>query len=242
MEGIRSAAEALDAGADISFAVVAPRASELGGGDAACARLEAAGVEIVRVTNEELESVSDSESPQGLLLVCREPQRELAQLVDSAAQPHRQAGALRLLVLDGLQDPGNVGTLVRAAAAFAITGVIALEGTVDLYNPKAVRASAGGVFRIPLLRESWKKTSDWMRQHQVSILIAEPGGSDVATIEAPSSWALVVGGEARGVRSTVASGGLSVSIPMPGGTESLNAAVAGSILLYAITRDRLPQG
>jgi TrmH family RNA methyltransferase len=242
VEGIRSVAEALDAGADICFAVVAPRAAQLEEGEALCSRLESAGVEVARVTNEELEVLSDSETPQGVLLVCREPERELAQLAGGAGRTGREQSALRILILDGLQDPGNAGTLVRAAAAFGLTAVVALDGTVDLYNAKAVRASAGGVFRVPLLHETWEETSDWLQRHQVGILIAEPDGLDVAALRPPSSWALVVGGEARGVRPAVAVHGRGIGIPMPGGTESLNAAVAGSILLYDLTRDRSPQG
>jgi TrmH family RNA methyltransferase len=130
-----------------------------------------------------------------------------------------------------------VGTLVRAAAAFGLSGVIALEGTADLYNPKAVRASAGGVFRIPLVRESWVATGDWLIAHDVRLLVAHPSGDDVARTTVTSPWALVVGGEARGVRSDISDSGQLVGIPMPGGSESLNAAVAGSILLYVIARE-----
>jgi TrmH family RNA methyltransferase len=229
VEGIRSGAEAVEAGADITFAVRSPRALELVGGEALSDRLEQMGVEVAHVTDAELAGFSDADAPQGLLLVCREPDRELAQLSRGAEQ--------RLLLLDGLQDPGNVGTLVRVAAAFGLSGVVALEGTADLYNPKAVRASAGGVFRVPLVRETWQVAGDWMRQHHVKLLVAHPAGVDVARATVAAPWALVVGGEARGVRPELSAAGQLIGIPMPGGSESLNAAVAGSILLYVIARE-----
>jgi TrmH family RNA methyltransferase len=131
-----------------------------------------------------------------------------------------------------------VGTLVRVAAGFGLSGVIALEGTADLYNPKAVRASAGGVFRLPLVSEAWDPVHAWIREQEVKILVADPSGADVAGVRPEAPWALVVGSEARGVRPEILSASASrVAIPMPGGTESLNAAVAGSILLYMIARE-----
>jgi TrmH family RNA methyltransferase len=237
VEGMRSAAEAVAAGADIAFAVLSPRATELVGGEALISRLERSGVEIAEVSDGELSALSDAETHQGLLLVCREPACDLAWLASREPRGGPAAAGLRLLLLDGLQDPGNVGTLVRVAAAFGLSGVIALEGTADLYNPKAVRASAGGVFRIPLVRESWAVTSDWLRAHAVRLLVADPSGDDVARAPVTAPWALVVGGEARGVRPDISVSGQLVGIPMPGGSESLNAAVAGSILLYVIARE-----
>ena len=144
----------------------------------------------------------------------------------------------RFLLLDGVQDPGNLGTLVRAARAFALDGVVALDGTVDPWNPKAVRASAGASFRVPVLKVGWEEpVAPLLRRGGVHLLVAEPGGEDVARVRPPRPWALVIGSEARGIRGRVLEAAeRRVEVPMPGGAESLNAGVAGAILLYALGR------
>jgi TrmH family RNA methyltransferase len=170
------------------------------------------------------------------VLVCREPVNGLD---DLARAQTGSGGRVRLLLLDGVQDPGNAGTLVRAAAAFALDGVVALDGTVDLFNPKVVRASAGCVFRIPLVHESWVRFGAWLGRIGARVIAADAGGEDVAAWRPSGSWALVVGSEGAGVRAEISrAASASVRVPMPGGVESLNAAVAGSILLYMMTRER----
>ena len=228
VEGVRSAGEALDARTEIRFGVVAPRVLELAGGARLVERLEAAGLEIHHVDDAELAGLSDTQAPQGVLLVCREP---TVALQDLAGDP------LRLLVLDGVQDPGNAGTLVRAAAAFALQGVVTLDGSVDPFNPKVVRACAGALFRVPVLRAAWSDLLPWLRGRGVRLLIADAAGADVGGADASPPWALVVGSEAAGVREEVAAEATQVvGIPMPGGTDSLNAAMAGAILLYVLRR------
>jgi TrmH family RNA methyltransferase len=232
VEGIRSAREALEARAVIELAVISPRALALGGGEQLVADLGRAGVEIVRVADEELDALSDTESPQGVTLVCRERSLSLDQLFAGAGP------GTRLLLLDGIQDPGNAGTLVRCADAFAMNGVVALDGTVDLYNPKVVRASAGGVFRVPVVHEPWARTGPWLAEHEIPLLVADAAGDPVPQGPCAPPWALVIGSEADGVRSEIAGAARDrVRIPMPGGSESLNAAVAGAILLYVLTQE-----
>jgi TrmH family RNA methyltransferase len=227
VEGIRSAREAVEARARVSFAVVSPRLGELTGGADLRERMATAGVEVVELSDAELEQVADTEAPQGVVLVCAEPTRS----ADLAA-----AGPL--LALDGIQDPGNVGTLIRAAAAFGVPEVVVLDGTVDPYNPKAVRAAAGGLFRTGVRRARWDEIGSTL-QARGPLLVADMGGSDVAGARPSESWSLVVGGEGAGPRDAVrAAATARVAIPMPGGAESLNAGVAGSILLYVLTRVR----
>jgi TrmH family RNA methyltransferase len=216
----------------IELAIVSPRALDLGGGEELVAGLERAGIETLRVADRELDALSDTESPQGITLVCRQPSLSLDHLFAAAGS------RTRLLVLDGVQDPGNAGTLVRCAAAFGLHGAVALDGTVDLYNSKVVRASAGGVFRVPVVHESWARTGSWLAEHDIPLVVADAAGDDVQRARRDPPWALVIGSEADGVRPEVARAArVSVRIPMPGGSESLNAAVAGSILLYVLTRE-----
>ena len=226
VEGIRSTDEALTAGVQVSFAMVSPRLVELAGGAALRERLVHARVDTIEVTDAEFAALSDTDSPQGVLVVCPESSTDIADLPPGP-----------LLVLDGVQDPGNVGTLIRAAAAFGVAGVIVLDGTVDPYSPKAVRAAAGAVFRTRVLLASWGEIEARLRTRG-PLLMADMGGSDVASLMHTGEWMLVVGSEGAGPRAAVRDAAAEVvRVPMPGGGESLNAGVAGAILLYVLTRE-----
>lgn len=225
VEGIRAAEAALDARARVRFALASPRLLELANGAALRERLSAERVDTVELTDAELVERADTEAPQGILLVCAEPEEAAAPL---------PAGAV--LALDGVQDPGNLGTLIRAAAGFGARAVLVLDGTVDPYNPKTVRAAAGALFRVSVRRARWEDVAAELAARG-PILVADMRGTDVADVCPPASWTLVVGGEGGGPRSAVRrAADACVSVPMPGGTESLNAGVAGSILLYVLTR------
>lgn len=249
VEGIRTAGEALDHGAEVVFAVASPRVEDLGGGPLV-ARLADAGADLVRVDDDELAALAGTDTPQGLLLVCREPRPDLAALVFGPPRGRGESGGETvgrgrasapvgpcLLVLDGVQDPGNAGTLIRTAAAFGLSGVIALDGTVDPWNPKSVRAAAGTCFRVPVLTAPWADVGPALAAAGLPILVADAQGTPVSDAGPRSPWALVVGSEGAGARAEVRGAAQRhLSVPMAGGTESLNAAVAGAILLYALTR------
>lgn len=228
VEGLRTCREALRSPAEVRFAVRAPGLEESDEGAALAAELEEAGVPVHRVDEGRLAALSDTETPQGCLLVCVEPRPA------GDGAPGKDA---RLLVLDGVQDPGNVGTLIRAAWAFAANGVVALDGTADPWGAKAVRASAGGCFHVPVLRTGWEEWRE--RASELRLLVADAAGDDVAGVDASPPWALVVGSEAHGPRPEVREAAHQrVALPMAGGAESLNAAMAGAILLYALGRSR----
>lgn len=145
-----------------------------------------------------------------------------------------------VVVLAGVQDPGNAGTIVRSAEAFGATGVIALPGTVSLWNSKAVRASAGSVFRLPQLTVSVQECFATLREAGARFLsttgrAAEPCDMAIMT----GSVALIIGNEGNGVPERIAArADECVTICCPGPVESLNAAVAASILLYEASRQR----
>jgi TrmH family RNA methyltransferase len=228
VEGVRAAGEVLNAGIRVSFAVAAPkvRGGERGGD--LVERLEASSVPVEWLDDRDMAALAATESPQGILLVVEEPATALEHLSPEAGQG--------ILVLDGVQDPGNLGTLVRAARAFDMLAVVALEGTVDPWNPKSVRAAAGASFHLPVARERWDRCSRWIDEHDLAILVADPAGADVDEVGLEGAWALVIGNEGAGPRSEIREGkGTLVAVPMAGGMESLNAGVAGAILLYALT-------
>lgn len=230
VEGVRVAGEAVRSGV-VRFAVCSPRLRALDEGEALVAILESAAVDVTWVDDDVLAELADTETPQGVLLACREPR-----WTPDAVIPAADRG---LLLLDGVQDPGNAGTLVRAAAAFGLGGVLALDGTVDPWNPKAVRAAAGALFSTPVVAVSWEEAGPALRDAGTALVVSDPAGRDVATYAVPPRWALAVGNEGRGVRPAVAlAGDATVAVPMTGDVESLNVGVAGAILLYALTRGR----
>ena len=227
VEGVRSSAEALAAGADIRFVVRSPRLSDTRAGRALASTLAGRSLETDEVDDAGLTELSDTEHPQGVLCVCTEPGLDLAQLLNPAPST--------LLLLDGLQDPGNMGTLIRAARAFGVDAVIVLDGSVDPWNAKAVRAAAGASFHTHIARARWAEARPWLKEQCIEILAADAAGDDVRSFQPRGSWALAVGNEGAGLRADLAAASAkSIAIAMPGGAESLNAGVAGSILLYSL--------
>ncbi|NNF14381.1 MAG: RNA methyltransferase [Gemmatimonadetes bacterium] len=226
VEGIRSVSEALEAGASTSFAVVSPRLESTDSGRALLSRLNG---DVVDVSDAEMVELADTEHPQGVLLVVQEPHVELADAVRTER---------RILVLDALQDPGNVGTLVRSAVAFSFETVVALDGTTDPWGSKAVRATAGTIFHLDVVRATAGELLQACRAAGLPILAASAEGS--AGVEAPTGGlALIIGNEGAGVRPDVrAAADAMVAVVMAGPVESLNAGIAGSILMSEFTRTK----
>jgi RNA methyltransferase, TrmH family len=190
-------------------------------------RLDARGVPLLRVTDAEFASAADTESPQGILALAEIPRRQ----ADDLPRPRR------VLVLDAVQDPGNVGTILRTAAALGVDVTIALPGTVDVWNAKVVRSAMGAVFAHPVISMAWDEADRWLRAHDVPLWAADAAGTPVsdAAADHPARLALVVANEGAGVSPHVAAASAKlVAIPMAPGTESLNVAVAAGILLYAL--------
>jgi len=186
-----------------------------------------------------LEDALPTQAPQPVAALVEPPDWTWAHLLDR----HREVIPL-LVILAGLQDPGNVGTILRSAEAFGADGILALPGTVSAWNPKAVRASAGSVFRMPMLAVSANDCH--MRLHEAEVKIwtttvheAQP--ADLVDLTAPV--ALIFGNEGNGVPDEIAAiADGAITIPCPGEVESLNAAVAASVLLYEAARQRGVRG
>ena len=183
-----------------------------------------AGVNCVAVSRDVMESVSPAKTPQGVLCVCGLPDTSL---------PHRLSGR-RYVVLDGVQDPGNVGTVLRTADAFGADGVILLGGCADPFSPKTVRASMGAVFRCPV----WQCTPDDLKRVLDSSDLPLYGAAlrrdtvDARTVRYDRS-AVAIGSEGRGLSQRVLDlCDATVRIPMEPRCESLNAAIAAAVLLW----------
>lgn len=196
------------------------------------------GTEILLLPKDTLAAVLDTETPQPIAALIRLPDWTWQDLLRSAA-----GVAPLVLVLAGLQDPGNLGTILRSAKAFGATGIIALPGTVSAWNPKAVRASAGSVLRMPVLVADSQTALPQLRKAGLRIWATAAHGScaaDCANLAGPA--ALIIGNEGAGVPADLAAEADGyLTIPCPGVVESLNAAVAAGILLYEASRQRASQ-
>jgi RNA methyltransferase, TrmH family len=190
------------------------------------------GVRIAAVEEAVFAKLGSTESSQGVIALVKPPCWKLEQLF------HRESP---LVVLDGLQDPGNAGAIVRAAEAFGATGVIFTKGTVSPFNPKTLRASAGSLFRVPFAHgcdAAEIRAALEQRQVDVYVTVRHPGLKVVPEADLRRRCALVIGSEARGVSEALRVGATSLSIQTTW-VESLNAAVAAGILLYEAQRQRL---
>ena len=230
VEGVRVVEDLIASGIDLEFAVTATTLGDNARGRSLYEQL--CGVTSVRELDERgLAQITDTETPQGAIAVARIPQFQLANL---EVRP-----SSLLVVLDAVQDPGNLGTLVRSADAFGAAAVIALPGTTDFWNPKVIRSATGAAFRRPLLNTSDDETWEWLAEHDVAVCGADMNGTPVDSFHVDGAIALVVGNEGAGLReATRARLTHLVAIPMRGETESLNVAVAASILLYEFSRRR----
>jgi len=174
----------------------------------------------------------DTESPQGILALVKLPQFQLSQVVQNVSL---------LLLAHQLQDPGNLGTLIRSAEAFGARAVLLTEGTVSAANQKAVRASAGSLFRIPVLNGlDPAKLIDELRRRRFRLIATTPkGGENFDELDYRGSVALVVGNEGSGLSKDILDQiDIKVTIPLAANVESLNVAVASSIILSEAARQR----
>ena len=227
LEGVRLVADALDSGAELALAVYAPEQLDIT--DAGCAlraRLEHLPTAHI-ATPRAIAAAADTVHPQGVVALARWPQIE----------PGRPG---LILALDGLQDPGNLGTLLRSAEAVGVAQVLCAHGTADIYSPKVVRAAMGAHFGLAVEQDlGWEEIGERLTavDHIYAANAAAPVPYYAADWRQPS--ALIVGNEAHGLSMEVrALANKLIGIPMHGRAESLNAAVAGSVILFEALRQR----
>jgi TrmH family RNA methyltransferase len=196
--------------------------------------------EVLLLPRELLNSVLTTEAPQPVAALVESPHWEWNDLLDRTRQESCAKRCPLIVVLAGLQDPGNLGTVLRSAEAFGASGVVSLPGTVSAWNPKAVRASAGSIFRLPLLLATAENAFPFLRKAGLRIFTTAVQGAEpahAARLDGPV--ALVIGNEGNGVPEEIsAQCDTALTIPCPGPVESLNASVAASILLYEASRQR----
>jgi TrmH family RNA methyltransferase len=228
-EGPRLLEELLDATVPVRAVLFTEAAAAEPATAALLGRARAAGVVCERVGPRELEILADTVTPQGILAV-----------FEVAARAWSDLPAADVVVLDGVQDPGNLGTLLRTAEGLGVGGAVAVEGTVDPWNPKAVRASAGSIFRLPVVRASRAEAVERLATGGWSVWAAAADGEPFRRGDAlPGRIALVLGNEGRGVSpELLAAADRRVAIAMAADVESLNVAVAAAILMDRIFSSR----
>jgi TrmH family RNA methyltransferase len=231
VEGIRTVEEVLASAVQVRGALVSPALDATPRGAALRHRLTERGVPVLDVDEATFAGAADTDSPQGVLAVAEQP------AVRVGALPIVAAGATRVLVLDGVQDPGNAGTMLRTAAAFGASLAIALPGTVDLWSAKVVRGAMGAHFRLPVVHAPWEETARALADGGMALWGADMHGDPIDGVASsiPERLALAIGNEGAGLSERVRTGAARlVSIPIAAGVESLNAGVAAGILLYAL--------
>lgn len=199
------------------------------------AKAAARHVDIIAVDDRTMHSLSETRAPQGVVAVAQFFDREPSQLIEIAGDP---AKTCIILVLHDVADPGNAGTLIRSAEAFGAAAVCCGAAGVDPYNEKVARASLGSMFHVPLIcYDEWTKLRDALAAAKISLIAAEAFAPDVRAVTLPDRVALLVGNERHGVAGVPSDAiDARIGIPQAIRAESLNAAVAGSIVLYEIAR------
>jgi RNA methyltransferase, TrmH family len=232
LEGIHLIEEALLSGIELRTVFVAQGHEHLLSEPPLAAFVLAASIDILAVPREALNLAATTETPQPIAALA---------VPRACTWPDMFAHASPLLVvLAGIQDPGNLGTILRSAEAFGASGAVCLPGTVSPWNPKAMRASAGSVFRLPLTASTEADCFAFLAAAGIQTLAAMPQeATSVLELDLTHPVAFIIGSEGSGLSpETAARCSARVTIPCPGPVESLNAAVATGILLYEAARQR----
>jgi TrmH family RNA methyltransferase len=226
VEGVRLAEEALGSGWQTRFVFHTGDLDERG--EAVVQAFAQRGVQVEMVSDDVMGAVSDTITPQGILAVLDIRSIPLPKYLDFVFIP------------DGVRDPGNLGTMLRTAAAAGIDAFLLPSGVVDPFSPKVVRAAMGAHFQLPIHILSWSEIGSILERYSLQVYVASAGEGQVYTqVDFRHPLALVVGGEAAGAGiAALQLADARVHIPMPGKVESLNTAAAAAILLFEVLRQR----
>jgi len=223
VEGVRLAEEALNSNWSFQFVLYSDRLNERG--LHLVKTLEDKGIEIENVESGLLQSLSETETSQGILAVLEDSRLPFPDALNF------------ILIPDQIRDPGNLGTLFRTAAAAGVQAVIIPPETADPFAPKVVRSGMGAHFRLPVHSMTWDDIREQTKELQV--YLADTAGKSFWETDLRQPLALIIGGEAEGASEAARRlATQKISIPMSGNVESLNAGVAGSVLMFEVMRQR----
>lgn len=233
VEGLRLVEEAVTSGVAVEALVYTTECAKSERGRELLAKVARTHYRGALVPATVMKTICDVDTPQGMVALATHPQFEIADLWDGPAS--------LVLALDALQDPGNVGTIVRAAEAAGASGVATAPGTAEPYGPKALRASMGSAFRLPIVRRAkLEKLAEAARSKGVRIVAtAAEGGVPYAEVDWREPAVVLIGNEGAGLSpAALALATESVSIPLAPPVESLNAALAAGVILFEAARQR----
>jgi len=234
VEGERFVEEALDSSFHLEMMVYSGKARESNRCLDLLERADNINVPCFELEQRLFQELADTVTPQGIMAVVRQCRSKLSDI-------KKTNNAWLLVIADGVQDPGNLGTIVRSADAAGANGVILLKGTTDIYNQKALRATMGSVFHIPIVQNvTIKEVKEFIQEQGIKLIAGAPReGKAIFDCNLADSCAILVGSEADGPQEeTLSEVEEYINIPMPGQAESLNAAVSAGIMLYEVIRQR----
>lgn len=233
IEGLRLAEEAAASGLTIEACFYAAGGQETGRTERLLARLNDQGTLMLETTADILQGMGDTVQSQGIILIAQRPVAQTTPFLNTAST--------LLLACDRLQDPGNLGTLIRTAEAAGAGGIVCLKGCADAFSPKVLRSSMGSAFRMPLLAEATAANLQTLqKQHGFQMVAAAGEGElDYAEYDWRQPTLLLLGNEGRGVEPALMQQcDVRLKIPMQAGVESLNVAAAGAVMLFEAARQR----
>lgn len=215
-----------EAGAAIDFVVYSQRLPVL-------EKLKEQGVDCFKISREQFKELSGVETPQGILAVVKERPYGLRDVL--------QAAVPLVVICAGVQDPGNLGTIIRSADAVGASGVVLTRGTVDLYNPKVLRSTMGSIFHLPIAQvDDAVEAVKELKEQRVRVIAADAAAqNDHYAADYRLPCAILVGNEGAGLdKEVLALADEAVRIPMPGKAESLNVGISTAVVLYEALRQR----
>lgn len=230
IEGIRFVDEALKADANIKSFFFSERLKSAKGGTELLERITATNHAVYELSDHLIDGISDTENSQGVAAVLSMSTHSIEKVIPDSR---------KLLVLEAIQDPGNMGTIIRTADAAGFDGVIALNGCVDIYNPKVLRATMGSIFHIAIADHAdMTETMSMIRKNGLKTFAAHlRGDKSIYEADMSAGGVILIGNEANGLSDelTLCADEL-VKIPMPGKAESLNASIASALFMYEMVR------
>ncbi|NOZ25710.1 MAG: RNA methyltransferase [Nitrospirae bacterium] len=232
IEGPRTIETAIESGAAIKLALVREDALRDDGHGAVIERLLSLAVPVYVLDRAQMDRISGTVTPQGMIAVCGVEAKPLDRI-----SPGRDE---LLVVSDGIQDPGNTGTIIRICDAAGIRVFISLKGSANPFTPKVIRASAGSVFNLDIVLAERKEFLKWCRRHDMPVIVTAPDAEKtVFDFDLEGGGAVVLGSESRGVSSEVRDASFcSLKVPIYGRAESLNVAATAAITIYELVRKR----